>query len=156
MRLTRLAVLAVAFSASLGTVAEAAPTCPPEAVQVEPVRRTILAIYEALTRDDDKALGQLLAPSFHAFENGKRFEGAALTALIKDAHARGVVFRWSPQNIEIHVRCDMAWAAWENHGAVGPKDDMKPVSWLESATFGYRDGRWVMDFLHANRVAAAP
>jgi len=156
MRQTKAVLLAAALTLFGATRALAVPACPPEPASVEPVRQTILTVYDALTRDDARALGQLLAPDFHAYENGKAMEGAVLTGLIRDAHARGVVYQWSPEDIDIHVRCDMAWASWVNRGAVGGSGDMKPVSWLESAALSYRDGRWVMDFLHATRVPEPP
>ncbi|WP_421737123.1 nuclear transport factor 2 family protein [Caulobacter sp.] len=152
MRITLLAAALTLMTA--GMASAATPACQASPKDGEQVRTTIHALYDALAKDDDEALDRLLAPSFHAFETGKRFDKAELTGLIKESHDRGVVYEWAPGDIEVQTRCGLAWAAWENHGAVGTTAEMKPVTWLESAALHRQAGRWVIDFLHATRVPA--
>jgi hypothetical protein len=154
MRLNSL-LIAAAFVWVAGASQAATPACKTSAAQVEQIKATVDALFDALGKDDDKALDHLLAPSFYAFEGGVRFTGGDLRALIKGQHAKGVVYRWAPQGIDARVCQDVAWAAWENHGAVGPAGDMKPVTWLESAGLHREPGGWVIDFLQATRAPAA-
>lgn len=152
----RITLVVAALTLMIAGAAQAAtPACQASPKDGEQVRTTILAVYDALAKDDDEALDRLLAPSFHAFETGKRFNKAELTSRIRESHDRGVVYEWAPGDIEVQTRCGLAWAAWENRGAIGTAVEMKPVIWLESAALHREAGRWVMDFLHATRVPAA-
>jgi len=110
--------------------------------------------FAAFARDDYAAGYALQAPGFYAYDNGKRFDATALGELLRAAKAQGAKVDWNLHDMDVHVACDQAWAAWVNTGASGKAGAMTPVTWLESAVLTYQDGRWRMAFLHSGRVAA--
>jgi hypothetical protein len=112
----------------------------------------VRAFFDAARHDDLAALEKIQAPGFYAYDNGKRFDGLALGELIKGVHASGTRIEWNLHDFDVHVGCDKAWAAWVNTGAAGKADALQPVTWLESAVFAWRDGRWRMEFLHSGRI----
>ncbi len=126
--------------------------CAVKASDTQAIDETIQSLYAALAKDE--ALDGIVGPGFYAFEGDKRFTGPELSAVIRQTHAAGRVLVWNLGPLDIHAGCEVAWAAWENHGAAGDAAATKPVTWYESAGL-HRDGsRWVIDFLHAHRVAA--
>jgi len=113
----------------------------------------IQSLYAAMAKDEP--LEGIVSPAFYAFEGDKRFTGPALSGLIRQIHADGKVLVWNLGPLDIHAGCDVAWVAWENHGAAGDASGTLPVTWYESAGL-HRDGsRWVIDFLHAHRAKPA-
>ncbi|HEY3949091.1 nuclear transport factor 2 family protein [Phenylobacterium sp.] len=148
--------LAMALIAGAGA-GRAAPVCAPAGSE-RAVENAVRAWFDAGRRDDLAALGAIQAPGFYAYDNGKRYAGLTLGELVKAAHASGTQIEWNLHDFDVHLGCDQAWAAWVNTGAVGTRGAMAPVTWLESATFAWRDGGWRMAFLHSGRVTpdAAP
>lgn len=135
----------------LATAAQAAPVCAPKGAG-KAVEATVRGWFAAMARDDLQAGDALRAPGFYAYDAGKRFDGPALGELVRSVHASGVRLEWNLGDIDVHLACDQAWTAWVNKGAAGKPGAMQPVTWLESAVLGYRDGRWRLEFLHSARV----
>ncbi|CAN5260317.1 hypothetical protein BH10PSE3_BH10PSE3_03490 [soil metagenome] len=117
------------------------------------ITRTVQSLYAAMAKDEP--LEGIVSPAFYAFEGDKRLTGLELSGLIRQIHADGKVLVWNLGPMDIHAGCEIAWAAWENHGAAGDASGTLPVTWYESAGL-HRDGSgWVIDFLHAHRIKAA-
>ncbi|WP_293385603.1 nuclear transport factor 2 family protein [Phenylobacterium sp.] len=147
-----LLTLALVVCAVAG-VARAAPTCAPRGASKD-VEAVVRGWFGAFARDDYAAGYALQAPGFYAYDNGKRFDGTALGELLRGAKASGTRVEWNIGKVDVHLSCDLAWAAWVNTGASGKAGGaMAPVTWLESAVLRYQDGRWRMEFLHSGRVA---
>lgn len=117
------------------------------------VERTIHAFFDALRKDDAVAFRRLTTASFYSFDAGKRFAGAELVDVVRDAHTKGVQLNWSIGPLDTKLRCDVAWAAWENVGSAGIPPDLRPLRWLESAVLIHQDGNWKIDFFHSQRAA---
>lgn len=133
----------------------APPACPGSTADAQGVDRTIRSYFAALAADDELAAARLTSPTFYSFDVGKRFTGPELSATLKQLHQRGTVLQWNIGAIDAHFDCNTAWAAWENVGAAGTVDDLKPVKWLESAMLRRHRGQWVLEFLHSTRAQAA-
>jgi hypothetical protein len=146
-----LGLAAVLFSGA----AQAAPACAPKG-SGPAVEAAVRAWFDAGRRDDLAALAKIQAPGFYAYDGGKKYEGLALGELVKGAHASGVKIEWGLHDFDIHMACDQAWVAWVNTGASGKAGAMQPVTWLESAVFGWQGGAWRMEFLHSARVPPPP
>ncbi|MGC1304478.1 MAG: nuclear transport factor 2 family protein [Caulobacteraceae bacterium] len=127
---------------------------PAAAATAERVGGVVQSLFRTLAADQDEAAAALLTPEFYAFDGGKRSTGPELLEIIRDLHAQGVVLEWNPEPIDVHISCNMAWAAWDNHGRVGKAGALSPVSWQESAVLRWREGAWRIAFLHSNRVEA--
>jgi hypothetical protein len=146
-------LLALIFAAvSTAGAVEAAPRCAPPGAAKD-VEAAVRGWFGAFAREDYVAGYALQAPGFYAYDNGKRFDGTALGELLRGAKASGTRVEWNLGDVDVHVGCDQAWAAWVNRGASGKAGAMAPVTWLESAVLSYQDGRWRMAFLHSGRVA---
>lgn len=143
----------VAFAlagAASGSV-HAAPACAP-AGSDRAVEAAVRSWFDAGRRDDLAAEAAIQAPGFYAYDGGKKYQGVALGELLKTLHASGVTIEWNLHDFDVHVACDQAWIAWVNTGAAGKAGAMQPVTWLESAVFGWQGGAWRMEFLHSARV----
>ncbi len=147
-----LAALALLACMAAPVDAFAAP-CAAKPSDTGRITRAIQSLYAAMARDEP--LDGIVSPAFYAFEGDKRLTGPELSGLIRQVHADGKVLVWNLGPLDIHAGCDVAWVAWENHGAAGDASGTLPVTWYESAGL-HRDGsRWVIDFLHAHRAKAA-
>lgn len=110
------------------------------------------ALFEGLAVDDAKVWGQIVDPSFYAFDANKRLDGNALFDLVKSAHNAGVKIAWRLDEIDVHIDCSTAWFSLMNHGAIGDSNGLQPVAWQESGIFNYVGGQWKLRFFHSNRV----
>lgn len=119
------------------------------AADSQQVSQTIRAFFAALAIDDDAAVGRLTTPSFYAYDIGKRFTGPELSKLIADAHKSGRILQWNIGPVDARIDCNMAFAAWENHGAAGTAEKLEPRAWLESALLVRSGDRWLIEFLHS-------
>jgi hypothetical protein len=117
------------------------------------IERTVHAFFDALRKEDKAAFRRLTTSSFYSFDAGKRYVGAELVDVVRDAHARGVQLNWSVGPLDTNLGCDVAWSAWENVGSAGLPPDVKPVRWLESAVLVRQNGDWKVDFFHSQRAA---
>jgi hypothetical protein len=120
------------------------------------VAGTLRAMYAAAQTDDMAAFRDVFAPSFYAFDGGRRFDGMALPDLIKSAHAAGKVYVWTVTKPDVHFSCDTAWIAYVNEGSVGDAAHADPMTWLESANLAYTQGKWRITFFHSTRVPPKP
>ncbi|WP_293369742.1 nuclear transport factor 2 family protein [Phenylobacterium sp.] len=149
----RLGVVSLALAAALAAGGgQAAPACAPKG-SGPAVQAAVQAWFDAGRRDDLAALAKIQAPGFYAYDGGKKYEGLALGELVKGAHASGVKIEWNLHDFDAHLGCDKAWIAWINTGASGKAGALQPVTWLESAVFGWRGGAWRMEFLHSARAS---
>ncbi|MDR7116931.1 hypothetical protein [Caulobacter sp. BE254] len=149
------AIIAALVVSWASPVASAPRICAVSSADQEQVSRTVHSFYAALTKDDEAGFSAITAPTFYAYEVGRRLNGPELSATIRKAHGSGRIYEWNLGPIEVHGNCDVIWATWENHGRVGDSTGMRPVMWLESAAL-HRDGsRWVLDFLHSTPVGSA-
>jgi len=136
-------------------LAQPARTCALDtAREARAVETVVRGFYAEMAAGRDAAAARLTTPGFYAYE-GKRLTAPELFQTLADSRARGVVLQWNLGPMDVHLSCDMAWAAWENHGAAGAAGEMKPVTWLESVALRRQDGAWRIDFLHAHRAPAA-
>lgn len=149
MRLASL-ILALATALIAGSV-QAAPKCAPPGA-VKDVEAAVRGWFAAFARKDYAAGYALQAPGFYAYDGGERYDGAALGELLKTAQAAGTRFEWNLHDMDVHVACDQAWAAWANTGSIGKPGATQPVAWLESMVLRYADGRWRVEFLHSSRM----
>ena len=120
----------------------------------EAVIETIREMYAAAAIDDEAHLAKILTEDFYAFDGGKRFDGMALPALIKAAHAAGKRFVWTVTEPTVWVAQNWASIAFINRGSVGDADGTTPVTWQESAVLKFDGKRWRVQFFHSNRVPA--
>lgn len=116
------------------------------------IKRTVDALFAALRNEDKVAFERLITTTFYSFDGGERFPGTELVDVVRDAHARGVQLNWSIGTLDTHVRCDVAWSAWENVGSAGIPSNVRPVRWPESAVLVRQNGRWKIDFFHSQRA----
>ena len=135
--------------ATPGLAAEAACDTPAARAAVEDAVR---GWFAAAAKDDAAGVQRLSAPTFFAYDAGQRLEGPALFNMVRGAHAQGLVLEWNLSRFVIHADCHIAWAAWENHGRVGPSGALQPIEWQESASLSQTSAGWVLEFLHSNRV----
>jgi len=149
MRRTGL-ILALGAALAAGS-AHAAPKCAPPGAAKD-VEAAVRGWFAAFARDDYAAGYALQAPGFYAYDGGERYKGAELGELLKTAKAAGARVEWNLHDMDVHVACDAAWAAWVNTGSSGKVGAMQPVTWLESMVLRYADGRWRVEFLHSDRV----
>ena len=149
-----LASLAAPLSLAQPSVpAEMAPThCPsPEQARVD-VEQTIRDFFVALRGEGDVSVYDLTTNSMYSYDVGERFERGALADVIIKALQDGVEINWNLGPMDIKVRGDVAWSAWENVGSAGMPPDIRPAGWLESAVLVHEDGRWKIDFFHSQRA----
>jgi hypothetical protein len=134
-----------------GSASAAAPKCAP-AGAAKGVEEAVRGWFGAFVRDDYAAGYALQAPGFYAYDGGERYDGTALGELLRKLKAGGTRLEWRLHDMDVHVACDQAWAAWINTGAAGTVGAMQPVTWLESMTLRYEGGRWRIEFLHSDRA----
>ena len=110
------------------------------------------AMYAALARDDLDAFHAVATPDFHAFDNGRRYDGDALADVLRAAHASGRTHVWTVTEPEVHVDGDSAWVAYVNRGSITQGQETKAVTWLESVMLRREQGAWKVAFLHSTRA----
>lgn len=148
---------ALAFGALFlltGCVHGAALKCAQSPSDHAEIERTVHAMYDALRAGEAAAFKRVTTATFYSYDGGKRYDGAELVNVIRDAHASGTQFIWSLGPMDTKRQCDVAWLTWENVGSVGKPPEVKPVRWLESAVLVREDGRWKIDFFHSHRATA--
>jgi hypothetical protein len=116
---------------------------------------TIRQMYAAATVGDRAGTLAVFDPDAYLFDVGKRYTPAALTDLILKTEAAGTRPQWHVDDAETHIACDQAWATWTNHGSFTSAAGTRPMTWLESAVFIWRDGTWKVRFFHSTRVDPA-
>jgi hypothetical protein len=148
----RRAVLTLALAAGfIAGGAHTAPACAPPGAAKD-VETAVRGWFGAFVHDDYAAAYALQAQGFYAYDGGERYDGTALGELLRKLKAGGTRLEWRLHDMDVHVACDRAWAAWVNTGAAGTAGAMQPVTWLESMTLRYGGGRWRIEFLHSDRA----
>ncbi|MEM7703293.1 MAG: hypothetical protein AAF251_15250 [Pseudomonadota bacterium] len=128
------------------------PECPDPATATDDVEQTIRDFFTALRGEGDMSVYDLTTNSMYSYDVGERFERGALAGVIIEALKDGVEINWNLGPMDIKVRCDVAWSAWENVGSAGTPPNIRPAGWLESAVLVHQDGRWKIDFFHSQRA----
>jgi hypothetical protein len=136
-------------------IAAAEPQAQCAARSGDAVAETMREMYAALSTDDEARLKTIFTADFYSFDAGKRFNGPALAALVKDAHKAGKTFVWTVNEPDVRVQCDWAWIAYVNRGSVTDASGAAQVTWLESAVLRFETGRWRIAFFHSSRAAPA-
>jgi len=114
-----------------------------------------ISTFFAAAHDDDLTkFHSVVAPGFYVFDNGARFDGEALMALVRQMHAAGKRFEWNVTEPDVHISGDTAWIAYVNQGSIADDSGKKEQRWLESAFLSKRAGRWEIMFIHSTRVPA--
>ena len=139
---------------SIASQTNAHTPCPDQAPDA--VIGAVQDMYAALAASDASTLELRLAPTFYAFEGGVRFGRKKLTDLIATRIANGAIYRWSVTEPDVQMSCGLASVAYVNVGGVGDASGMKAVTWLESATLRFEDGRWKILFLNSTRAPSNP
>jgi ketosteroid isomerase-like protein len=149
----RLRLIAVA-GLGLAWLGAAAPIGAGEAPDGERMQviESMTAMYSALGRDDSAGLHAVVAPDFHAFDNGKQFSADTLMSLIKALHAAGKVFVWTVTEPEVVVEGKVAWITYVNKGSIQDASGLTALQWLESAVLRKQGDRWRIAFFHSTRV----
>jgi hypothetical protein len=140
------------FGLFLSGPAYAAMQCAPATNAQQAVIHTIQQLLDALQTQDEARYQKLLAPGFSAYDGGERFDAKSFWAVVAQAQASGTKFEWSVTEPQVHVDCSSAWIRYINQGSVEDASGKKPVTWLESGMFEYRQGRWTIVFLHSSRA----
>jgi len=129
--------------------AQGAAAATPEATAIV---GAIEAMYAAWARDDLDAFHAVATPDFHAFDNGRRYDGDALADVLRAAHASGRTHVWTVTEPEVHVDGDSAWVAYVNRGSITQGQETKAATWLESVMLRREQGAWKVAFLHSTRA----
>ena len=117
----------------------------------------VLTTFFAAAHDDDLAKFHSIAASgFYAFDNGVRFNGDAVMALIKTAHDAGKHYEWLVTEPDVHINGSNAWIAYVNKGTISSSSGTTAQQWLESAILQKQSGSWKLVFIHSTRVTPAP
>lgn len=132
--------------------APAPASCPAPATATAEAAQTMRDMYAALMADDVNAFRAATAKDFFAYDAGQRFDGDALIDLIKDLHARGMVFEWNVNDPKVEVDCNVALVTYVNTGSVTQAGAKRPRTWLESATLKHDGARWRIRFFHSTSV----
>lgn len=115
------------------------------------------SVFTAAKADDTPKFDSLIAPGFYMFDNGKRFDGDAIMALIKSAHAAGMKYDWNVTDPDVHIAGKTAWVAYINRGSItDAKGATQNITWLESADLEKQHGVWKLVFLESERALAEP
>ena len=153
-KLRRTAVLfSTIFVLATAAVAADSVACPASAPDDEAqVVQALETMYVAATNDDLARFHSVAAPDFYAYDGGKRFEGDAIMAMVKNVHAAGNVYVWKVTDPEVHITCGVAWVTYVNRGSVQNASGKTNLTWLESAVVQNEKGQWRIRFLHSTRV----
>lgn len=116
------------------------------------IATTVSTMLDALAADDFAKFHAVAADDFYAFDNGKRFVGDELIALIKKLHAAGNVYEWHVTEPKVRRANDVAWITYVNKGSVTDAAGRKDVTWLESSVLQKEHGRWRIRFFHSTRA----
>ena len=142
-----LSLLLLATTLSLSQAQPSSPSAEPAKV-IETVR----AIFDAAKADDLDKFHAVTTRGFYMFDQGARFDGDAIMALIKADHAAGKRYDWNVTNPEVHVIGSTAWIAYINDGSVTDASGTQKLQWLESAFLQKEGDQWKIAFFHSTRV----
>jgi ketosteroid isomerase-like protein len=116
---------------------------------------TVSTIFTAARADDVAKFDSVIAPDFYIYDNGARFNGDTVMALIKQLHAAGKRYEWNLTQPDVHISGDTAWIAYVNQGSISDASSTMDQTWLESAFLQKQGGVWKIVFMHSTRVPRA-
>jgi hypothetical protein len=116
---------------------------------------TVSTIFTAARADDVAKFDSVIAPDFYIYDNGARFNGDAVMALIKQLHAAGKRYEWNVTQPDVHISGNTAWIAYVNQGSISDASSTMDQTWLESAFLQKQGGVWKIVFMHSTRVPRA-
>jgi hypothetical protein len=116
---------------------------------------TVNTIFTAARADDVAKFDSVIAPDFYIYDNGARFNGDAIMALIKQLHAAGKRYEWNVTQPDVHISGNTAWIAYVNQGSISDASSTMDQTWLESAFLQKQGGVWKIVFMHSTRVPRA-
>jgi hypothetical protein len=116
---------------------------------------TVSTIFTAARADDVAKFDSVIAPDFYIYDNGARFNGDAVMALIKQLHAAGKRYEWNLTQPDVHISGNTAWIAYVNQGSISDASSTMDQTWLESAFLQKQGGVWKIVFMHSTRVPRA-
>lgn len=131
------------------------PCAVPPSVKAQVVQ-TIQTMYDAATKDDITLFNKVTTPDFYAFDGGLQYPQDAIMKLIKQLHAKGMVFVWTVNEPQVQIACNsnpkIAWITYINRGSVIDNSGTTKLQWLESAVLQKESGQWRIRFFHSTRV----
>jgi len=145
-----LPMLAFAIAASVAGGASAA--CP--AADPTVVSGSVQGMFSAMAAGDLKTTRSFFAPDFYIYDGGMRFDADGILGLIQGQQQTGAVYTWKVTEPKVHFACDTAWITYVNQGGVAKAGQDTPLTWLESGVLQYRNGRWLIAFMHSTRTPA--
>ncbi len=116
---------------------------------------TVSTVFIAARADDVAKFDSVIASDFYIFDNGARFNGDSIMALIKAQHAAGKRYEWNVTEPDVHVSGNTAWIAYVNKGSISDAAGTVNQDWLESAFLEKQSGKWKILFMHSTRVPIA-
>ena len=117
----------------------------------------VMTTFFAAAHDDDLAkFHSIVAPGIYIYDNGVRFNGDSVMALIKSAHDAGKQYEWLVTEPDVHIDGSNAWIAYVNKGTITSGSVTTDQQWLESAILRKQSGNWKIVFIHSTRVASTP
>jgi Domain of unknown function (DUF4440) len=112
-------------------------------------------IFTAARADDIAKFDSVIAPDFYIYDNGARFNGDTVMALIKQLHAAGKHYEWNVTQPDVNISGNTAWIAYVNQGSISDASSTMDQTWLESAFLQKQAGVWKIVFMHSTRVPRA-
>jgi hypothetical protein len=108
-------LIAAILPASASPASSACASTSANQAQVAEAMRTM---YAAATTEDLDKFHAVAAPDFYAFDGGERYDGDALTKMVKSFHDRGKIFVWTVTDPHVEATCDLAWITYINRGSI--------------------------------------
>jgi len=152
MRMHKIATIAAIATMTLPCLALAAPCAPATSHPTDTVR----AFYAAAMAGNKAGILATLTPDFRAIDDGKRYDGPGLAAVVDYLKANHLTMAWTVDSPQESMSCDVAWADWDNHGSVTDAHGTKPLTWFESAVLRWQDGAWKMVLFHSTTISSKP
>src|SRR5260370_675132 len=144
---------ALVFSANVSTARGQQKLLTTDQTQIV---NTVSTIFTAARADDVAKFDSVIASDFYIYVGGLRFNGDAVMAVIKAAHAAGKRFEWNVTEPDVHISGNTAWIAYVNQGSITDASGTVSQKWLESAFLQKQGGIWKIVFMHSTRVPVAP
>jgi hypothetical protein len=117
------------------------------------VIKAVATLFDAAASDDLDKFHAVAAPTFYAFDNGRRFDGDALMLFIGKLHAGGNVYEWHVTEPEVQISGGAAWITYVNKGSIQTASGKTNMTWLESAVLRKEHGAWHIVFFHSTRAS---
>jgi len=154
MPVCRLRALFTFFLLALLQVAVSFAQAPPSSLLAEPARviDTVKAIFDAAKADDLDKFHAVTTRGFYMFDNGARFDGDAIMALMKSDHAAGKRYDWNITDPDVHIIGSSAWIAFINKGTLTDASGTQDLQWQESAFLHKEGDSWKIAFFHSSRI----